>query len=178
MRYAYDTEFLDDGKQIHLISIGMVAEDGRGYYAVNRDAPWGRIKHDPWLTENVVPGLPQAYGDWRNQMPKSWLFNWNDPCVKRSAEIARDLRVFVDPVFGQAKLWAYYSAYDHVALAQLFGRMLDLPGQFPMRTNDLAQEIDRLGISRTALPAQTGKEHNALDDARWVMTCLRYLDRK
>ena len=34
MRYFYDTEFLEDGETIDLISIGIVAEDGREYYAV------------------------------------------------------------------------------------------------------------------------------------------------
>jgi hypothetical protein len=28
----YDCEFLEDGERIHLISIGMVAEDGREFY--------------------------------------------------------------------------------------------------------------------------------------------------
>lgn len=35
MRYFYDTEFIDDGRTIELISIGMVSEDGREYYAVS-----------------------------------------------------------------------------------------------------------------------------------------------
>src|SRR4051812_11038169 len=34
MKYFYDTEFLEDGQTIELISIGIVAEDGREYYAV------------------------------------------------------------------------------------------------------------------------------------------------
>ena len=29
MRYFYDTEFIDDGRTIELISIGIAAEDGR-----------------------------------------------------------------------------------------------------------------------------------------------------
>lgn len=33
-RYDYDCEFLEDGKTIALISIGIVADDGRTYYAV------------------------------------------------------------------------------------------------------------------------------------------------
>ena len=37
MRIFYDTEFLDDGKTIDLISIGMVAEDGRELYAVSSE---------------------------------------------------------------------------------------------------------------------------------------------
>lgn len=31
MRYFYDTEFIEDGHTIELISIGVVAEDGREY---------------------------------------------------------------------------------------------------------------------------------------------------
>ncbi len=30
MRYWYDLEFIEDGKTIDVISIGVVAEDGRG----------------------------------------------------------------------------------------------------------------------------------------------------
>ena len=33
MKYFYDTEFIDDGHTINLISIGIVAEDGHEYYA-------------------------------------------------------------------------------------------------------------------------------------------------
>lgn len=43
MKFFYDTEFIEDGKTIDLISIGIVAEDGLEYYAVNLDAPWKRI---------------------------------------------------------------------------------------------------------------------------------------
>ncbi len=43
MRYFYDTEFIDDGRTIELISIGVTAEDGREYYAVSTDStPSGR----------------------------------------------------------------------------------------------------------------------------------------
>lgn len=58
MNIYYDTEFLEDGATISLISIGMVAEDGREYYAINHDAPWERISKHTWLMSNVVPGLP------------------------------------------------------------------------------------------------------------------------
>lgn len=34
MRIYYDCEFLEDGNTIDLISMGMVAEDGRELYAV------------------------------------------------------------------------------------------------------------------------------------------------
>ena len=35
MRYFLDTEFIEDGKTIDLLSIGIVAEDGRELYLQN-----------------------------------------------------------------------------------------------------------------------------------------------
>jgi 3'-5' exoribonuclease-like protein len=163
MKIYYDTEFLEDGETIALISIGMVTEDGREYYAVNREMPVRRIRKSPWLMENVVPSLPKGSGDMRNHMSSRWLFHYGDPLVKRRATIAREVAAFIQET-PDAELWAWYAAYDHVALAQLFGRMLDLPDGVPMWTNDLKQEAHRLG--NPALPEQAAGVHNALSDAR------------
>ena len=37
MKYFYDTEFIDNGRTIELISIGVAAEDGREYYAISTE---------------------------------------------------------------------------------------------------------------------------------------------
>jgi hypothetical protein len=173
LRVWYDTEFIEDGKTIDLISIGMVAEDGREYYAVNRQLPVRRIRKHRWLMANVVPSLPQPHGEWIFDMPKSWLFNYADPCVKPRHLIAREVRDFIlaepDP-----QLWAWYGAYDHVVLCQLFGPMIDLPKGVPMWTNDLKQEAERLGSPR--MPEQESGEHNALADARHVKVMAGFLD--
>ena len=44
MRVYYDTEFLEDGKTIELLSIGIVRADGQEYYAVISDADWDRVR--------------------------------------------------------------------------------------------------------------------------------------
>jgi 3' exoribonuclease, RNase T-like len=170
---CYDAEFIEDGRTIGLISIGMRAEDGREYYAVNRDMPKRRIRKHPWLMANVVPSLPKAHGDWNLYMPRRWLFNYSDPCVKPRHLIAREIRDFIlaepDP-----QLWAWYGAYDHVVLCQLWGTMMDLPEGVPMWTNDLKQECERLG--NPDLPPMPGAvEHNALHDAREVLFRLQWL---
>ena len=36
MRYFYDTEFIDNGRHIDLISIGVVADNGTEFYAVSK----------------------------------------------------------------------------------------------------------------------------------------------
>src|SRR6185437_634123 len=47
------------------------------------------------------------------------------------AQIAREVAEFITSV-PNPQLWAWYAAYEHVALAQLFGRMIDLPDGIPM----------------------------------------------
>ena len=37
MRYFYDTEFIEDGTTIQLVSIGIVSKRGEEYYAVSTD---------------------------------------------------------------------------------------------------------------------------------------------
>ena len=60
MRYFFDTEFLETSgsgqSRIQLISIGMVAEDGRELYLENSQFDWEQ-EMDPWLRENVKPHL-------------------------------------------------------------------------------------------------------------------------
>jgi hypothetical protein len=157
MKYFYDTEFHEDGKTIDIISIGIVAEDGREYYAVNAGADWFRIGQHGWLTENVVPQLPPV---WR----------W-----KPKAQIAREVKAFL-LASTPPELWAWYCAYDHVVLAQLFGPMIELPEGIPMYTHDLRALVDYLPSDE--LPKQAGGVHNALEDARWVKQAHAYATRE
>ena len=66
MRYFYDTEFIDNGRIIDLISIGVVSEDGREFYAVSTE-------FDPesagrWVRTHVLPKLPPpASRLWRSR---------------------------------------------------------------------------------------------------------------
>lgn len=167
---AFDTEFLEDGRTIELISIGMVREsDGAEYYAVSLDMPLERIEAHQWLRAHVVPSLPLRGG-----APFLWDRDHPDyQHVKTRKRIAIEVRDFIraapDP-----QLWAFYSAYDHVALAQLFGPMIALPDGIPMWTNDLKQECERLG--NPPLPTLAGgAQHNALHDAREVLMRLGWL---
>jgi hypothetical protein len=174
-RYFYDFEFLEDGRTIEFISVGIVADDGREYYAVSDELTYprwrpfkGRLarkirKHD-WLMTNVVPSLPKPHGDWNLHMPKSWLFDYMSPVVKPAARIAEQVATFLLEGESEPELWAYYGAYDHVRLNQLWGPMIDHPEGVPMWTNDLMQEWLRLG--KPEMPKQPAGLHNALEDAR------------
>lgn len=173
--YALDTEFLEDGRTIDLISIGIVAEDGREYYAVNSDAPWDRIKKRTWLMDNVVPSLPVQMGretvrrnGYSVESP-SFQLDLTDTRVKPKWVIANEVREFLLAV-GAPELWADYAAYDHVVLCQLWGPMVDLPEGLPMFTRDLQHEA---ASHHLHIPEQESGAHNALEDARHVMRVLR-----
>lgn len=141
MRFWFDTEFIEDGRTIDLLSIGIVAEDGRTYYAEPAEAD--RSRAGEWVREHVLPHL---IGE-----------------TKPRALIAAEVVAFV----GEApEFWAYYADYDWVALCQLYGRMIDLPKGWPMFCRDVKQLAMDLG--NPALPAQMSIEHNALADAVWA----------
>jgi hypothetical protein len=144
-RYFYDCEFIEDGHRIDLVSIGMVDERGREFYAVSTEFDDSRAL--PWVRRNVLDKLPSP-------ADRAW----------RSRErIREDIYAFMTEPGGEIELWAWYAAYDHVALAQLWGAMPALPREIPRYTKDLRQRWDDLG--QPPLPSATGR-HDALVDAR------------
>ena len=183
MKYFFDTEFIEDGKTIDLISIAIVCEDGREYYAVNKDCNFSKTSN--WVLENVL--LPMG-------LDRKGLkaVNPSDPSCsplckqalldsRSKKQIAHEIIEFVyekdyspEPML-TPEFWAYYADYDWVVFCQLFGTMMDLPSGFPMFCFDIKQEHCRLGSP--PLPRQKGKEHNALEDARWVKEAYEILSK-
>lgn len=149
MKYWFDTEFMEDGRTIEMLSIGVVAEDGREYYAVSSEADLSHA--NDWVKANVLPHLGAP--------------------MRTRSEIAAELVSFIGGQVVKPELWAYYGDYDWVVLCQLYGTMMDLPKGWPMFAMDVKQLCVSLGDPR--LPEQTSTEHNALEDARW--TCEAWL---
>jgi hypothetical protein len=161
MKYFVDTEFVEDGKTIDLISIGLVAEDGREFYACSREARLDLAS--AWVRENVLPSLPPYSSDlWRSR-----------------DSIANAVRNFVlhPPAYGPDPIkpvfWAYYADYDWVALCQLYGTMMQLPEGFPKFCMDLKQLSVEVGSPKH--PPDPVGEHNALIDARWNRDLHKFL---
>lgn len=146
----YDTEFLEDGHTIDLISIGMTSENGDELYLISENADWNRIIRHDWLLNNVMPHL-----------------NFHPTVVAPRLIIRDKVRNFITS-FPEPELWAWYSAYDHVALCQLFRSMNELPEDIPKWTNDLRQEYARLDVDpdEHKFIEDLNKEHHALADAR------------
>lgn len=138
MRVWFDTEFIEDGRTIDLLSIGMVREDGATYYA--EPAETNRSRASEWVRANVLPHL-------------------GGPILPRK-QIAANIAAFVGD---EPEFWAYYADYDWVALCQLYGTMMDLPRGWPRYCRDFKQWLDEHGNPRMC--EHRGVAHNALDDA-------------
>lgn len=154
-RYFFDTEFIEDGRTIDLISIGIACEDGREFYAEIDDAeiPWDRAA--PWVLANVRPHLGKVGRTWTR------------------AELGPAIAEFVAAGGDKPEFWAYVAAYDWVALCQLYGRMLDRPAGWPKICRDLKQLT--FDVGNPTLPVQSSAEHHALADARWNREIFAFL---
>jgi len=153
MRYFIDTEFIEDGRTIDLVSIGVVAEDGRELYLQSSEVDWS--KANEWVLANVRPHL------------------WGDYADASREEIAERLRLFVIHDDSPPEFWGYYADYDWVVIAQLYGTMMDLPKGWPMFCMDLKQLAVEKGNPR--LIDLGGVEHHALADARWARDVYHHL---
>lgn len=258
MQFYYDCEFLEGPQRkrflgipvgktkptVDLISIGVVSEDGREYYAVSNEfnlyEAWNRFdeievsygftKRVYWIRDNVlrpifdellekelssrvhpldidqrfVRGnmqyLISKYGrslkDIKWELTKFMLDPNDEVWSKWLGSSDHYWKSITDNHCVLVELYGYYSAYDHVCLSWIYGKMIDLPNGIPMYTKDLKQVLDekvvshlfRWGLSPekfsegleqiknlATYPIQEG-EHNALEDARWNKRLHEFLN--
>lgn len=185
-----DSEFTGLRKDTTLISLGIVAEDGRKFYAEFCD--YNRKQCDNWILENVISNL---------YLPKH-LYKGTDISMPRkigaifnAEEIDKTMNVFGDREWVTKYLKEWISQfdsvqfvsdvchYDFVLLIDLFGTAFDLPKNVCAACHDINQDIARhYGISeREAFDKSReeivmelfgheveGRKHNALYDAEVI----------
>ncbi|NEO87060.1 MAG: 3'-5' exoribonuclease [Spirulina sp. SIO3F2] len=160
MRYFFDTEFIEDGHTIELISLGIVAADGREFYAIS--AEYDRDRADPWLHDHVFDKL---------EIP-SLAIHATTPLPR--SDICDQLLAFVQPATDpELEIWGAWCAYDWVVVRQLFGKMVAGPPAWPKFCFDVIQWATQLGLTIEALTPAPPYQHNALVDARWTQQLWR-----
>lgn len=159
MRLWFDTEFIEDGRTIDLLSIGIVRADGAMLYATSGEA--NKDAASDWVKANVLPSLGVVPG---HRGSTSVMLN------STHREIAEAVREFAGD---KPEWWAYYADYDWVSLCQLYGTMIQLPKGWPFYCRDVKQWCDALGNPK--LPEQTTREHHALNDAVWTKEAWEFL---
>ena len=158
--YFIDSEFYEDGEIIDLLSIAIVANDNKQYYAVNSDFNFTRANKNKWLKENVLKHIDLE--DKTNQRSKK--------------QIKSDILKFIGDD-KSPKFVADYCSYDWIVLCQIFGKMIDLPDNFPMYCNDLQMLKKIVGAKDSELPTLPN-EHHALNDACQVREQWLFLEKR
>ncbi|MGL4617722.1 MAG: 3'-5' exoribonuclease domain-containing protein [Xenococcaceae cyanobacterium] len=182
MKYFLDCEFIEDGKTIDLISIGIVCEDGREYYAINNDCKF-HLAND-WVWENVLKpiGISPIFKNGRGREPSTSQINVEtQKDFRNKQQIKEQLGYFFNLDRRQnIEIWGEWCSYDWVAFCQIFGTMQDLPEGFPMRCRDIIQYAeDYLNILVEELPTslETEGNHNALLGAKTVKQRYEYIEK-
>lgn len=179
MKYFIDFEFIEGfhkpflGKKRHfidMISVGILCDDGREYYAISTD--FNPKDADEWVKKNVIAKLPARRVDFYDSpRARQEALLW-----KSNKRIISDLLSFFGCGYEDGnwhapegvEVYGYYADYDWVLLSSLFGRMIDLPTGFPMYCRDLKQTLDEKVGSLNELAITTMLVNQATD--KWVVT--------
>lgn len=156
MNYFFDCEYEESSNGLLLISIGIVAQDGREYYAESSDVRHSAL--NPWLKENVVPHLKGG--------------SVRKPRGQIASDILNLIAADIKPQF-----WGYFVAHDWVLLCGLYGGLLNMPLILPGFAWDLKAELVRAGFNGAPACRREGPAHHALFDAKWNFAVWRELNR-
>ncbi len=182
---------------IDLISIGLIGEDGREYYAISKEFDLLEAWNNEWLRENVLLNIFKEVvsGDMRNYIPFD-LKNFQRlivQCGKTNEQIANEIKQFCDPekflhntAEQKLEFYGYFADYDWVVFCSLFGSMMQLPTGFPMYCRDLKQMVDDIehvmkqqtplfSLKKVEGYPQQYNEHNALADSKWNIALYRFI---
>lgn len=167
MKYWYDCEFEEYGKTIIPISIGIVSEDDRELYLINKgymdsyfDIEPYYWKDEPsviscWLDDNVLDKITDEDVETYGVVYEDWS--------SKILDFISDGGKYIDRK--SIELWGHFGAYDHVLLCQTFGSMVQLPEPIPMWTHDDMQI--RNGQRWQDRDLVKFPQHSAISDAKF-----------
>ena len=184
LKIFFDTEFTGLHKNTTLISIGLISEDGRAFYAELTD--YDEKQCDDWIEKNVLDHLYTRYP--RNVEEAPYIPNLH---VGTKNEIAKALHIWFKQ-FDMVELVSDVCHYDMVLLIDMFGHAFNLPSNVGAICYDINQDIARYyGISQSEAFDKSrekilyskykensidGDKHNALYDAKVIRELYQILN--
>lgn len=183
MRVYFDCEFTGLHQNTTLISIGMIAENGKTFYAEFSDYDQKQV--DNWLEENVISNL--SFNNQNYVIPKSPVNMTDNYKMKgNTKEISNTLKMWLDQ-FEKIEMWSDCLSYDWVLFNNLFGTAFDIPKNvyyipFDICTLMLIKNVDP-DINREKFSSswlenngyKNQKKHNSLWDAIVIKGCYETL---
>lgn len=163
----FDTEFTGLHQNTTLISIGLISECNKTFYAEFTDYDQNQL--DEWMQYNVIANLTLKYYTDKDYKP-------SDKNVKTKGtkgHIKKALKEWLSQ-FDNVEIWSDCLSYDWVLFNQIFGHAFNIPKNvyyipFDICTLFYTKGIDA-DISREVFAEMENEpdsqKHNALWDAR------------
>lgn len=170
MNLYFDTEFTGLHKDTTLVSIGIISEDGRTFYAELTD--YDKTQVDDWLQEHVINNLARSIGE---------LSRMADKVVHGNIKEVSEALIKWVSQFDDVKIWSDCLAYDWVLFNHLFGHAFNLPNNIYYIPFDICTLFEIKGIdpdiSREEFINNSviGNKHNSLYDAKVIRACYKKL---
>lgn len=180
-RIFFDTEFTGLHKDTSLISIGLISEDNKCFYAEFSD--YDETQVNDWIQDNVI----------NNLWIQSGRFSWDYPdfyYFAKKEEIALKLAEYFKQ-FDSVELVSDVCHYDMVLLIDLFGNAFNLPDNVSAVCHDINQDIadfhnisdaEAFHVSREEVLENNnleikGSKHNALYDAKVIKAIYEIVNK-
>lgn len=166
MKIFIDTEFHEYKKKgintIELVSLALVKDTGEKLYLISNEFDLRAAWNNTWLKDNVLKLLPLKDQTIKSRTDLTKYVNKEGVSIERIKELVLEFVGNAKPEF-----WGYYCGCDWVVFCWIFGRMTDLPNNFPIYCCDLKQVLDTFGVKQenVNLIKEKYKLHNALEDA-------------
>lgn len=183
MKLFFDTEFTGLHQNTKLISIGIVALDGRYFYAEFND--YNKAQVNDWIQENVIKNL--MFNDKETHCIEESLVPYNKvnddyPSLRirmknDTTNIVNKLNEWLQQFDGEIQIWSDCLSYDWVLFNQLFGGAQNIPSNINYIPMDICTSFYDKGIdpdiSREEFIDNTvkGEKHNSLYDAMVIREC-------
>jgi len=171
----FDTEFTGLHQKTTLISIGLVSECGKTFYAEFTDYDQSQV--DDWIKDNVISNLTL---DVQSNIANN--DNWR--LLGDTRQIKEGLQVWLSQ-FSSVRMVSDLPCFDWVLFCNIFGHAFNIPPNVYYIPLDIVGLFEAKGIDNDisreefALNDSHGlggsKKHNALWDAYVIRECYKKL---
>jgi hypothetical protein len=178
MKIFFDTEFTGLHKDTTLISIGLISEDGKTFYAELND--YDKSQVDDWLQENVIDNL--IFKKLDVALPRCPIIGVQDYQMKSNKDaVYSTLEIWLSQ-FDSVEMWSDCLSYDWVLFCDLFDHAFNIPKNIYYIPFDICTLFKIKGIDPdinrekfAGLEAGKDRKHNALWDAQVIKACYEKL---
>jgi len=167
----YDTEFSGLHQNTTLISIGIISDNNKTFYAEFNDYDEKQV--DKWIKDNVIENLTmESFDKFLPEYTGEKEYN-----IKGSTKEIKKLLIKWLEQFDEIEIWSDCLSYDWVLFNEIFGGAFSIPKNIYYIPFDLCTLLKIKDIDPDISREEYGEmkegeqKHNALWDAKVIKAC-------